>query len=84
MREIQNYLFSRFSALTTEEFFEVAKMILSGSNEGKKIVSNMVDEIIEELKTEDYEDAMSQFDDDDEDDNDGLSGFLGDLGISLS
>lgn len=83
MREIQNYLFSRFSALTTEEFFEVAKMILSGSNEGKKIVSNMVDEIIEELKTEDYEDAMSQFDDD-EDDNDGLSGFLGDLGISLS
>ena len=84
MREIQNYLFSRFSALTTEAFFEVAKMILSGSNEGKKIVSNMVDEIIEELKTEDYEDAMSQFDDDDEDDNDGLSGFLGDLGISLS
>ena len=84
MREIQNYLFSRFSALTTEEFFEVAKMILSGSNEGKKIVSNMVDEIIEELKTEDYEDAMSQFDNDDEDDNDGLSGFLGDLGISLS
>jgi len=84
MREIQNYLFSRFSALTTEEFFEVAKMILSGSNEGKKIVSNMVDEIIEELKTEDYEDAMSQFYDDDEDDNDGLSGFLGDLGISLS
>jgi len=84
MREIQNYLFSRFSSLTTEEFFEVAKMILSGSNEGKKIVSNMVDEIIEELKTEDYEDAMSQFDDDDEDDNDGLSGFLGDLGISLS
>jgi len=85
MREIQNYLFSRFSALTTEEFFEVAKMILSGSDEGKKIVSNMVDEIIEELKAEDYEDAMSQFDDDDEDDDDdGLAGFLGDLGISLS
>jgi uncharacterized FAD-dependent dehydrogenase len=83
MREIQNYLFSRFSALTTEEFFEVAKMILSGSDEGKKIVSNMVDEIIEELKAEDYEDAMSQFDDDD-DDEDGLAGFLGDLGISLS
>ena len=84
MREIQNYLFSRFSALTTEEFFEVAKMILSGSEEGKKIVSNMVDEIIEELQSQDYEDAMSQYDDDDEDDNEGLAGFLGDLGISLS
>ena len=39
MREIQNYLFSRFSSLTTDEFFEVARMILSGSDEGKKIVS---------------------------------------------
>jgi hypothetical protein len=84
MREIQNYLFSRFSALTTEEFFEVAKMILSGSEEGKQIVSKMVDEIIEELRQQDYEDAMSQFDDDDEDDDDGLAGLLGDLGISLS
>ena len=85
MREIQNYLFSRFSALTTEEFFEVAKMIMSGSDEGKQIVSRMVDEIIDELKSQDYEDAMSQFDDEDEDDNDdGLAGFLGDLGISLS
>jgi len=84
MREIQNYLFSRFSALTTEEFFEVAKMIMSGSDEGKQIVSKMVDEIIDELKSQDYEDAMSQFDDDDDDDDNGLAGFLDDLGISLS
>lgn len=85
MREIQNYLFSRFSSLTTDEFFEVARMILSGSEEGKKIVSNMVDEIIDELKGYDYEDAMSQYsDDDDDDDEGGLEDFLGDLGISLT
>ena len=84
MREIQNYLFSRFSSLTTDEFFEVARMILSGSDEGKKIVSNMVDEIIDELKGYDYEDAMNQYSDDDDDDDDGLEGFLGDLGISLT
>jgi len=84
MREIQNYLFSRFSSLTTDEFFEVARMILSGSDEGKKIVSSMVDEIIEELKGYDYEDAMDQYSDDDDDDDDGLEGFLGDLGISLT
>lgn len=83
LREIQNYLFSRFSSLTTDEFFDVAKMILSGSDDGKKIVSKMVDEIIEELRQQDYEDAMSQYDDDDDDD-DGLSGLLDDLGISLS
>lgn len=84
MREIQNYLFSRFSSLTTEEFFEVAKMIMSGSEKGKKIVAKMVDEIIDELKSQDYEDAMTQFDDDDDDDDGGLEDLLGGLGITLS
>ena len=84
MREIQNYLFSRFSALSTDEFFEVARMILSGSDEGKRVVSKMVDEIIEELKGYEYEDAMSQYSDDDEDDDDDLENLLGDLGISLT
>lgn len=82
LREIQNYLFSRFSSLTTDEFFDVAKMIMSGSDDGKKVVAKMVDEIIEELKSQEYEDAISQYDDDDEDD--GLSGLLDGLGISLS
>ena len=86
MREIQNYLFSRFSALSTDEFFEVARLIISGSDEGKTIVSKMVNEIIEELKGYEYEDAMSQYSDDDDDDDsdDGLSDLLGDLGISLT
>jgi len=84
LREIQNYLFSRFSSLTTDEFFDVAKMIMSGSDDGKKIVAKMVDEIIEELKSQDYEDAISQYDDDDDDDDDDLSGLLDGLGISLS
>jgi hypothetical protein len=83
LREIQNYLFSRFSSLTTEEFFEVAKMIMSGSDKGKKIVAKMVDEIIDELKSQDYEDAMTQFDDEDDDDG-GLEDLLGGLGITLS
>ena len=83
MREIQNYLFSKFSMLSTDEFFEVTKMILSGSKEGKKIVETMVNEIISELKSQEYDDAMSN-DEDDEDDDEGLSDFLGGLGISLT
>ena len=75
LREIQNYLFSRFSSLTTDEFFDVAKMIMSGSDDGKKIVAKMVDEIIEELKSQEYED---------DDDDDDLAGLLDGLGISLS
>ena len=64
LREIQNYLFSRFSALSTDEFFEVAREILSGTDKGKKIVKRMVDEIIEELKQYDLEDALGSDDDD--------------------
>ena len=81
LREIQNYLFSRFSALTTEEFFEVAREILGETDKGRKIVKRMVDEIIEELRQYDYEDALSSDDDEDEDD---FRDFLGGLGIDLS
>lgn len=82
MREIQNYLFSRFSALSTEEFFEVAREIIGDSEKGQKIVQRMVDEIIEELRQYDLEDALGG--DDDEEDDDEFRDFLGGLGIDLS
>jgi len=82
MREIQNYLFSRFSALSTEEFFEVAREIIGDSVKGQKIVQRMVDEIIEELRQYDLEDALGG--DDDEEDDDEFRDFLGGLGIDLS
>lgn len=79
LKEIQNYLFSRFSSLSTEQFFELAKEIMSGTANGKKSVAKMVEEIIEELKGQSYEDALSgDFDDDDDFD---LDSFLGTLGI---
>ena len=54
LRYIQNYLFSRFSALDTQEFFKVAKEILRGSELGKVIVNKLVNQIIDDLKREDY------------------------------
>lgn len=82
MREIQNYLFSRFSALSTDEFFEVAREIIGDSEKGQKIVQRMVDEIIEELRQYDLEDALGGSDDDEGDDE--FRDFLGGLGIDLS
>ena len=82
LREIQNYLFSRFSALSTEQFFELAKEIMSGTANGKKAVAKMVEEIIEELKGQAFEDALSGDFDDDDDFN--LDDFLGTLGIGPS
>ena len=87
MREIQNYLFSRFSSLSGEEFFEVAREILSETQKGQKIVQRMVDEIIEELRQYDLEDILgsNEYDDDDEDEDDeGFRDFLGGLGIDLT
>ena len=82
MREIQNYLFSRFSALSTDEFFEVARLILSGSPQGKKILERMVNDIISELKQQEYDDAMSQYRDDDDDDDFNIDDIdLSDLGL---
>ena len=81
-REIQNYLFSRFSALSTDEFFEVARLILSGSPQGKKILERMVNDIISELKQQEYDDAMSQYGDDDDDDDFNIDDIdLSDLGL---
>lgn len=82
MREIQNYLFSRFSALSTEEFFEVAREIIGDSQKGQKIVQRMVDEIVEELRQYDLDDALSGTVDVDDDDE--FRDFLGGLGIDLS
>lgn len=84
MREIQNYFVSRFSQLTADEFISNMKEILSGSEEGKKLVSDMVNEIISELKQQEYDDAMSQYSNDDDDDDMDLDDLLGDLGISLT
>lgn len=79
MKEIQNYLFSRISALETEQFFELAREILSRSDEGKKALDAMVDEIIQQIEKEDYDEAMYQ-QDLDVDDFD-LDDFLDGLGI---
>jgi hypothetical protein len=82
-KHIQHYLFARFSALETEEFFNVAKKILSGSPEGQKFIKDMVNDIVSDLKKQDLEDSLGSYgDDDDDDDDDGLDDFLGGLGIS--
>lgn len=79
MKEIQNYLFSKISALSSEQFFELARQILSGSQDGKKALNAMVDEIIQQIEKEDYDEAMyrRELDVDDFD----LDDFLDGLGI---
>ena len=90
-RWIQNYLFARFSALTAEEFFKLAKAILRGDAKATQILDRMVTEIVDHLNEvhddEDYEsdeESDSNVDSPDDDDLGDLDDFLGSLGISRS
>jgi hypothetical protein len=75
-KQIQHYLFMRFSKLDAEEFFKVAKLILKGDPQGEKFIKRLVDEIVSDLKKQEYEDEASKWDEDDLDDID-----LADLGL---
>ena len=57
-RRIQNYLYFRIISLEAEQFLDLAKKMLSGSDEGKMLVKRLVDEIVQQLKEEDYEEAV--------------------------
>jgi nitrate reductase assembly molybdenum cofactor insertion protein NarJ len=83
-KHIQNYLFSRFSMISASEFLALSKEILAGTQKGKSAIKRMVDEITNELKQQDYEKAIGDYEDEDEEDDDIDLGFLGDLGISPS
>ncbi len=63
-KHIQHYLFMRFSALDAKEFFRVANLILAGDPKGNKFIQDMVNDIVRELKNQEYKDAMGEDDDD--------------------
>jgi hypothetical protein len=91
-RWIQNYLFARFSALSSDEFFKLAKAILRGDSKATQILDRMVTDIVTHLNENDSDEDYSDDDDnetitpsyDDDDDLDDLDDFLGSLGISRS
>jgi hypothetical protein len=91
-RWIQNYLFARFSALSSDEFFKLAKAILRGDSKATQILDRMVTDIVTHLNETHSDEDYSDDDDnetitpsDDDDDNlDDLDDFLGSLGISRS
>jgi hypothetical protein len=79
-KHIQHYLFMRFSKLSAEEFFRIAKLILSDNPKGTEFIQRMVDEIVKELRQ--YESDAALYDDNDDLDDDDLDDLLGGLGIS--
>jgi len=62
-KRIKNYFYYKFVKLEAEEFLNLAKEILSGSEKGKEQVKQMIDDIVKQLKKEDYEDISGETED---------------------
>ena len=75
MKHIQHYLFVRFSKLSAQEFLRVAKLILEGNPQGAQFIQRMVDEIVNDLKKDEYNDKMGDDEDDDDYGDDDLDDF---------
>ena len=57
---IKNYLYFNIISMDAEPFLALAKEILSGSQKGKDQVEKIVNDIIQQLKDEDYEDVSGE------------------------
>jgi hypothetical protein len=75
MKHIQHYLFVRFSKLSAQEFLRVAKLILEGNPQGAQFIQRMVDEIVNDLKKDEYDEKMGDDNDDDDYGDDDLDDF---------
>ena len=60
-RNIQHYIFARFSALDTDEFFQVAKNILKENQQGKDFIKRMVKDIEDNLSQKDLDDSLGNY-----------------------
>jgi hypothetical protein len=73
MRHIQHYLFTEFSKLNAKEFFRVSQLILKGDPKAQQFLQTMVDDIVADLKQQDYKRSMGSEDDEDDFDPDNFS-----------
>lgn len=86
---LQNYLMVSIFRLPAKEFLVFTKEVLSGSENGKRFMAELLQGIDQMLRNQDYQEAMSNFNEDleqvtDDVDDDDLRNFLGDIGIQLS
>jgi hypothetical protein len=87
--ELQNYLLTSIFKLPAKPFLVFMKEVLSGSENGKRLMNELMNGIDQMFKDQDYQDAIDSFNDDlndvtDNTDDDDLEDFLGSLGIKLS
>lgn len=58
---LQNYLISEIFSLPAKKFLVLMMEVMSGSNEGKRLMNNMLESIKRSFDEVEYEDAMEEF-----------------------
>jgi hypothetical protein len=87
--ELQNYLIQSIFKLPAKEFLVFMKEVISGSENGKRLMNGLMSGIDQMFRDQDYQDAINTFNDDltdvvEDTDNDDLKDFLNGLNIKLS
>jgi len=88
-KELQNYLLTNMFKLPAKNFLVFAKEVLSGSENGRRLMDDLADGVDKLFKKQDYQDAIEAFNENlnditDNTDDDDLKDFLNGLGIKLS
>jgi hypothetical protein len=85
--EIQNYLLMAIFQLPAKKFLVLCKEIISGGDSGKRLLSELTDNVVKKLNDQEIEDLFNSDLDEltDQTDNDDLKDFISGIpGISLS
>lgn len=59
---LKHYVYADISTLEPKEFSKVMREVMAGTNKGKKIISEMIEEIKNELKEDEYNQKMNEDD----------------------
>lgn len=86
---LQNYMLMQIFQLPAKQFLVLMKEVISNSDNGKRLMADMMKGIQEMFNQQDYEETMNQFHSDletmsEETDEDDLKNMLNDMGINLS
>jgi hypothetical protein len=84
--ELQNYLLVEIFKLPAKQFLVFMKEVISGSANGKRLMNELMSGVDQMFRDQDYQNAISAFNDDlndvtDDTDDDDLDDFLSQLGI---
>jgi hypothetical protein len=84
--ELQNYLLVEIFKLPAKQFLVFMKEVVSGSENGKRLMNELMSGVDQMFRDQDYQNAIAAFNDDlndvtDDTDDDDLDDFLSQMGI---